>query len=147
MPPVTHSLVKALRTVPDFEPLEEHDLLQIVGASANLFWPAGSIIFRAGQPAEALFVILSGEVRIFQTQDGREEEISRIGPDCSFGELSLLLHTSHTKDAQAVQDSEIMVIPEAYFERLMEENQEFAAHFRRRVQERMPLQGDVPGTT
>ena len=57
---VTHSLVKALRAVPDFADLDDATLLRIVGASTNLFYPAGSVVFEPGSPAEALYVVLSG---------------------------------------------------------------------------------------
>jgi hypothetical protein len=50
---ITHSLVKALRAVPDFETLDDHTLLGIVGASVNLSWPAGSVVFEKGAPSEA----------------------------------------------------------------------------------------------
>src|SRR6266498_1148217 len=84
--PVTHSLVKALRTVPDFAALDDHALLKVVGASTNLFWPKGEVIFEKDSESEGLYIILSGEVRIFEVQRGREEEVSRIGPGNSFGE-------------------------------------------------------------
>lgn len=144
---VTHSLVKALRAVPDFASLDDHTLLRIVGASANLFWPAGSVVFEKGSPSEALYVVLSGEIRIFDTTDGKVQEVSRLGPGESFGELSLLLQTTHTKNAEAVQDSELMVIPEESFQELLDSNEELSAHFRRRVEERVRVRGEVTETS
>lgn len=144
---VTHSLVKALRAVPDFASLDDHTLLRIVGASANLFWPAGSVVFEKSSPSEALYVVLSGEIRIFDTADGKVQEVSRLGPGESFGELSLLLQTTHTKNAEAVQDSELMVIPEESFQELLDSNEELSAHFRRRVEERVRVRGEVTETS
>jgi CRP-like cAMP-binding protein len=141
---VTHSLVKALRAVPDFASLDDRTLLKILGASVNLFWPKGKAIFETGSPAEALYVVLSGEVRIFDTASGREEEISRVGPGDSFGELSLLLRTTHTKNAVAVDDCELMVVPRDEFEALLASNPEVAGQFRRKLEERMPIQGEEP---
>ena len=145
--PITHSLVKAVRAVPDFESLDDHTLLDIVGASANLFWLAGTPVFEKGSPSEALYVVLSGEVRIFDTVDGEVKEVSRLGPGDSFGELSLLLQTTHTKNAEAVEDSELMVIPEESFQELLDSNEELSARFRRRVEERIPVRGEVSETT
>jgi CRP-like cAMP-binding protein len=145
--PVTHSLVKALRTVPDLAALDDAALLKVVGASTNLFWPKGEVIFEKGSESEGLYIILSGEVRIFELQGGQEEEVSRIGPGNSFGELSLLLHTTHTKTAQTVDDTELMVVPKQNFQRLLDENAELAGYFRRRLEERQPLSGDTPAAT
>ena len=141
--PISHSLVKSLRTVPDFASLDDHMLLSIVGASTNLFWPAGATIFEDGSPSEALYVILSGQVRIFGMEDGREVEVARLEAGASFGELSLLLHTTHTKTAQALEDTELMVVPEASFEELLSANRELAGQFRRKIQERLPVQGQI----
>ena len=47
---IGHSLVKALRSVPGFSALDDRDLLQIVGASVNLHWPTGAIVFEEGAP-------------------------------------------------------------------------------------------------
>lgn len=140
---VTHSLVKALRAVPDFASLDDRTLLKIVGASVNLFWPAGRYIFEKGSPAEALYVVLSGRVRILDIVDGKEEEVSRVGTGDSFGELSLLLRTTHTKNAMAVEDSELMVVPRDEFE--ASSNPEVAEHFQRKIEERTPIQGESPG--
>jgi CRP-like cAMP-binding protein len=141
---VTHSLVKALRSVPDFASLDDRTLIKIVGASVNLFWPAGKPIFEKGSPAEALYVVLSGEVRIFDVVDGREEEISRVGPGDSFGELSLLLRTTRSKNAVPTQDCELMVVPREPFEALLSSSPEVAQHFQRKLQERGPIQGEAP---
>ena len=128
-----HSLVTALRAVPVFESFEEHDLLELVGTSANLCWPAGSTVFEAGAEAEALYIVLSGRVRISQD----EREVAEIGPGHFFGELSLLMHTMHTRTATTLEDSELMVLPKVSFQDLLARNKEVAAHFRRTAEERL----------
>jgi CRP-like cAMP-binding protein len=135
--PVTHSLVKALRGVPGFDLLDDRHLLWMVGASVNLAWPAGSFVFRKGQPGEALYVVLSGEVRIFDSVDGAEIEIARIRPGDFFGEMSLLLDTTHTKNVQAVQDSELLVLMKDSFRRLLDSKPDLAALVQKRLEERL----------
>jgi CRP/FNR family cyclic AMP-dependent transcriptional regulator len=141
--PVSHTLVRALRAVPDFSALDDHTLLRVVGASVNLFWRAGSTVFESGQPSEALYIVLSGLVRIVEQIDGREVEVSRVGPGNSFGELSLLLRTTHRRTAQAAEDTELLVVPESSFEELLASNADLDAMFRRRLKERLPLRGEV----
>lgn len=132
--PITHSLVKALRGVPGFDLLDDHTLLMIVGASVNLVWPKGRVVFTRGTPGEALYVVLSGEVRI---HDG-DKEIARIGPGDYFGEMSLLLHTMHTKDVEATEDSELLVLLKESFRSLLESSPDLDALVRRRLRERLP---------
>ena len=129
--PLRHSLVKALRRVPDFAALEDSILLKVVGASANLFWAAGSTVFETGSPSEALYIVLSGRVRI---TDGPEApgDLAQIGPGEYFGELSLLRNSKHTKTAQAIEDSEIMVLPKRSFEALLSTDDDLSEQVRAR---------------
>jgi CRP-like cAMP-binding protein len=139
--------VKALRSVPDFATLDDRTLLRIVGASANLFWLTGSTVFEQGSTSEALYVVLSGEVSVSEATDGGESEVTRIGPGSSFGELSLMLHTTHTKSARATEPTELMVVPRKSFEELLTSSPALAARFRSRLEERLPVRGAVTDTS
>jgi len=139
--PITHSLVKALRGVDAFSSFDGDALLRVVGVSSNLAWRAGSEVFQVDSPAEALYVVLSGQVQILDPADGGRE-IAKLGPGDSFGEISMLLLTKHTKNAIAEQDTELMVIPHDSFRELLESNSELAMYFHRLRERRQPLRGD-----
>jgi CRP-like cAMP-binding protein len=134
--PITHSLVKALRNVPGFDLLDDRSLLRIVGASVNLAYPAGRLVFEKGAPGEALYVVLSGQVRIFDTDGGTEVEVARTRPGDYFGEMSLLLTSIHTKSVQAVEDSELLVLDKDSFRRLLDLYPEVAERVHERLEER-----------
>ncbi|HEV8420453.1 MAG TPA: cyclic nucleotide-binding domain-containing protein [Actinomycetota bacterium] len=140
---ISHSLVKALRSVPDFASLSDHELLDIVGASTNLAWPAGSTIFEKGSPSEALYIVLSGRVRISDVVNGERIDVATVGPDASFGELSLLLQTTHSKEAVAEEDTELMIVPKEWFQGLLQAKTDLAEHFHRRLAERLPVLDEV----
>lgn len=133
---VTHSLVRALRRVPAFASLGEPQLLRIFGSSANLAWNAGSMVFEKGTEGDALYIVLSGEVLIYDVEDGQELEIRRVGPGGFFGELSLFLNETHSKSVRATTDTELMVIPKASFERLLSSDRELDEYFHRLFEER-----------
>ncbi len=130
----SHSLVNALRGVPSLEGLADESLLAIVGDSANLFWPAGSCVFRRGNETDSLYVIVSGSVRVV-AEDGRE--VARLEAGTSFGEFSLLLGTSHQHDVYAVEDSELMVVPKSRFDELIDSHRELGARLRAQAEERL----------
>jgi CRP-like cAMP-binding protein len=134
--PVTHSLVQALQVVPAFANLDEHTLVHIVGASENLFWRAASSVFEQGSPGDALYIVLSGRIGIYEVVGGEEVEVAVIGAGDFFGEISLLLHTTHTKLARALEDSELMVLPKESLQELLAANPSLGDHFRRKVEER-----------
>ena len=132
---VRHSLVSALAAVPDFAALDDRTLLRIVGASANLVWVADSVVFEKGSPSEALYIILTGRVRITDA----DLEIATLEPGDYFGELSLLLHTKHSKTATAIEDTELMVLPKESFQELLAANADLADHFRRKLETRIAV--------
>jgi CRP-like cAMP-binding protein len=140
---ISHSLVKALRSVPDFASLSDRDLLDIVGVSTNLSWPEGATIFEKGSPSEGLYIVLTGRVRISDVVDGKRVDVASVGPGASFGELSLLLRTTHSKEAVAEDDTELMVVPKEWFQGLLEAKPDLAEPFHRRLAERLPVPDEV----
>lgn len=134
---ISHSLIKALEKVRGFDALESSYLVKIAGASVNLLWPKGSFVFKKGSPADALYVVLSGEVRIYDELDGAEIEIARTGPGEYFGEISLLSDTTHTKDVQATEDTELLVLSKDSFGRLLAANPRLEDLIRQRSQTRL----------
>jgi CRP-like cAMP-binding protein len=135
---VTHSLVQALRVVPAFASLADDAVLRIVGASANLAWRAGGLVFEKDTPGDALYIVLTGAVSILDVVDGREVEIGRVGPGEFFGEFSLLTDSTHSMTARAAEDSELMVLPKETFQELLECEPELDDYFRRKLSERFP---------
>jgi CRP-like cAMP-binding protein len=129
-----HSLVNALRAVPSLEGLDDRALVQIVGDSANLFWPAESCVFRRGDDTHSLYVVVSGCVRVLG--DGGRE-IVRLGVGNSFGEFSLLLGTPHQHDVYTVDDCELMVVPKRRFDELMNANPALGRKLRKQAEERL----------
>lgn len=134
---VTHSLVKALKAVPGFGLLEDSDLLEIVGASVNLVWPAGECVFSKDSPAEALYIVLSGTVQIYDEVDGGEIEIARTGPGDYFGENSLLSESTHSKNVRTLEDAELLVLSKEAFRELLASKPDLDAEVRRNLETRL----------
>jgi CRP-like cAMP-binding protein len=132
--PTTHSLVKVLQSVPDLAGLDQRSLLAIVGCSTNLWWADGSTIFGRGDPAEALYIVLSGRVRIF---DDGSHDVADVGSGAFIGEHALLLDTIHSKTAEAMAGTELMVVPRESFQSLLADNPDLAKHLRRRLDQRL----------
>ena len=126
-----HSLVLALRDVSSLGALDDEALLELVGASVNLYWRAGSTIFSKGDVGDALYVVLSGAVSL---QDGGKE-IERVDPGDYLGERALVRDQPRTLDAITLEDSELLVVPKQAVTRLLEQRPELAAAVQARVDE------------
>lgn len=134
MPAVPHSLVGELRRVPELAELDDAVLLDLVGASANLFWAAGAVVVEAGDPGEALYVVLDGQIRIVAPDDG--QEVAVLGPGDYFGVRAVLARRAHERNAVAVGDVELMVIPAEALDPVVADNPALERRMLRTLQER-----------
>jgi CRP/FNR family transcriptional regulator, cyclic AMP receptor protein len=130
---VTHSLVTALRAVPSLAGLDDRTLLTIVGDSANLLWRAGSTIFAKGSPADGLYILVSGRVRVL---DDAGEDVAVLGAGDFFGELSLLDASAHANTVVAADDCELMIVAKERFDELLAANADVARIVRETAERR-----------
>ncbi|MBI3980205.1 MAG: cyclic nucleotide-binding domain-containing protein [Chloroflexi bacterium] len=77
---------------------------------------AGETIVREGETGIALFVVLSGKVRVTQqTGAGQERELRTIGPGGAFGEMALLGERPRTATVTAVEPTECLALHRRHF--------------------------------
>lgn len=111
-----------LRAVPFFARLREPDLERLLGAAVNRSYPKGSMIASEGTPEDALYVVLSGRVKIVQiSESGHEVILALRGAGDFFGELSLLDDARRTAHAVALEPVSLLVLQRSDFQRLVEE--------------------------
>ncbi len=69
---------------------------------------AGEVLFEQGDPADAVFVIDSGEVEVYRPAgDGGEERLAVLGPGRYFGEIGPLLKLPRTASVRALVDTRL----------------------------------------
>jgi len=94
---------------------------------------AGSVLFRAGDPADALYIVADGEVDILGA-DG--EPIARLKPGEAFGEMALLHGGERTATVRATADTKLLAIDKADFDDLITHDQQLARSVERLSQHR-----------
>ncbi len=88
----------------------------------------GQPVFFAGTPAQALFVIRSGRVKVYRTWSGGDEQVIRLlGPGEMLGYRPLLANEPYMASAEAVVDSTLCLIPATTVHELLRDVPEFAA--------------------
>lgn len=81
----------------------------------------GETIFRAGDPAEAVYLLLAGEVRIeIDLGDGHSRRLATLMPGLSFGEVAIADVPARPVTARGESAGECLVLSVAAFERLGE---------------------------
>ena len=102
--------------------LIEHILDPEGGGGQRRVFPAGGVLFNAGDPADGLYYVKSGEVRIYKMDSqGREVEVVRLEPGDFFGDAVLFVHREFPAFAEAVQDSEVFFLEKGQLLRGLEE--------------------------
>lgn len=88
------------------------------------------LIYAQGNHPLRLYYIEKGKVKLFKTnEDGKELIVSLHSEGDFFGYIALLEGTAYKVSAEAIEDSEIAVIPKQEFEELINSNPEVAKKF------------------
>jgi len=100
-----------LAEVPLFQALDPAERAALAAGMRQRDFPAGSRIFRRGDPGAALYVISHGAVEIsVETTTGKKVVLGQLGPGDFFDELSLLDGRERTADAHAMEPTGAMEI-------------------------------------
>jgi CRP-like cAMP-binding protein len=86
--PVT---ITQLREVGLFGALSDEFLEHLVSTLTVLRVTAGNSVFREGDPAREMYVVLDGEIEVLKkSRRGRETRVAILGPNDTFGEMSII---------------------------------------------------------
>ena len=99
------------------------------GRSINTYHK-GQMIFSQGDPAEAVFYIQKGSVRItVVSEQGKEAVVAILGTNDFFGEGSLAGQTQHRATVRAMTESVVVRLEKAAVVRVIHEQPAFAEMF------------------
>lgn len=86
---------------------------------------AGKAVFRQGEAASALYVLVSGRVRVFLGGDrpGTERVLRFCGPGDLVGETAFMANTPHISSAIAVDDATVLALARPDFEVLLSDQE------------------------
>ena len=111
-----------LRNVPIFADLDDTQLDKIAKLGTRKKYKKGNIIVLEKEMGAALFVIITGKVKVVRTdEDGREVILSIFGPGEFFGEMSLLDGLARSATVVATAKSELFMIHRREFLDLLNE--------------------------
>lgn len=72
---------------------------------------AGDTVFREGEPAREMYVVLDGEMEVLKkSRRGRETRVAILGPNDSFGEMSIIDMQARSATVRALSPSRILRI-------------------------------------
>lgn len=98
---------------------EERDLL--AGRFSLRHFEDGAALFEAGEHAEAMYLVKSGMVRLFEQSSGERRLLATFGPSSALGEIDLLLDRAHGSTATAQGGVDAWVLSREALSSLMAE--------------------------
>ena len=108
-----------LKKVSIFSSLTEPEFWFLASHVLQRKYSSGELIFNEGDVCAGLYVVQSGNVRIFKSSaGGREQVLSIDGPGSSIAELPVFDGGSYPASAQAVSDSTLLFFSRQDFQTL-----------------------------
>ncbi len=120
-----------LRKIAVFEGLDVSKLAAIGSMVGEVVYSKGVAVFREGEPGEALFLIVEGEVSVSKSRPSKRDpgmEIGRIGIGEYFGEMAILEEAPRSATIQTTSSSRFLVLQKRDFIQIAEEHPKIALH-------------------
>ncbi len=121
--------IELLRQIPLFSGLDEAELHTLFEHSFVRAYPKNTIIIHEGDESSSLYVIVSGKVKVFLRdggRDGKEVILNFQEAGEYFGELALLDHVQRSASVITMEPSQFIVITRADFMRCISMHPEIA---------------------
>lgn len=111
--------VAVLKQVALFAGLDDQTLEQLASISEIRSFKAGQQVYAEGEADAALFVIVSGKIRIDKQVNAEQQQtLQQIRDGEILGAISFVLGGEHSVSAQALNDAELLMIRRTEFDKL-----------------------------
>lgn len=88
-------------------------------AQSVVKFPKGTPLFKESDRSRDLYIIRSGQARVFKTEGGTDIELDLAGPGAVVGEISAIDGGTRSASVVALSDVEAVVVPASEFERVV----------------------------
>jgi ATP-binding cassette subfamily B protein len=98
------------------------EIERLAGRAESRTFAFGETVCSAGEPADGLFVVKSGSVRVFTEENGKEISMGVRKEREAFGEIAMLREYRHESSVRASVKSELLFIPRQAIAPLLSRN-------------------------
>lgn len=130
----------AVAKVPLFAGLDATRIASIARLLKSQIVPERQVIIRRGEPADAMFFVMEGEVEV----DVRPNPV-RLGKGQFFGEIALVTEGPRTATVTAVVETRLLALDRVDFHRLVQQHPELKAAIETIASARLKSQGKPTG--
>jgi CRP-like cAMP-binding protein len=131
-------IAQQLQKSPLFKGIELSVLEALLGMMERQTFAAGERLFRRDDPGDSMYIIVSGQVRIFLEDDDNKDVTFRFyRPGDIFGEFALLDQQPRSTSAAAIEPLEVLVLRRDGFMQLLKERPVIGLTMMRKLAERI----------
>jgi CRP/FNR family cyclic AMP-dependent transcriptional regulator len=113
--------------VPLFSGLPEGQLALLTRVVGRKAYPRNTTIIAAGDPTDALYIVISGRLKVMMSDDeGREVILAILGSGEFFGEMGLIDDAPRSATVIAIEPCELLTISKLDFKKCLSENFDIA---------------------
>lgn len=121
---------KFIKPLPIFAEIQDSSLQLLANDIMLRHFAQGETIFREGDPGRVLYIVKSGQVRIFVSGAGQETSIILCGrPGDIFGELAIVDGLPRSATAAAVEETTVYMLDRDLFRDHMRRDPQLALNF------------------
>ena len=104
-------IAQRLRDTPLFGGLADEHLQRLVARADIVDLAAGDVLIREGDLADALYVVLDGELEVTKQSGNSQIPLAQVGPGSLQGEIAALEGGRRLASVRAIVQSEVLRIP------------------------------------
>jgi uncharacterized protein (TIGR00369 family) len=127
-----------ISSVPLFEGLAAREMRQLQRAIVEVEHEEGAIVFREGDPGDALYIVVDGIVKISMTSDaGKDIVLNTLSDGEHFGEMSLLDGVARSARATCLRPTRLLRLERTAFLGAISMHPTIAIHVMERFSQRL----------
>ena len=112
-----------------FQELSPAECEQLARSLREKSYPKGALIVTEGHPADNLYLVQSGSVRVTRMFGETELTVATLEPNDHFGEMSLIDDHPHSASVVATGETVILELARADLQRLLDQSDSLKAKF------------------
>ncbi|MCB1909743.1 MAG: Crp/Fnr family transcriptional regulator [Rhodocyclaceae bacterium] len=121
------NIAQTLRRLPLFSEITDEQLAMLATATHERDLARGEILFQQGDPPKGFYYVIGGQIKLaFASRQGNEKVVEVLGPNQSFGEAVLFMDRNYPVFAEALADSQLLLIDRGVVFALIEADFHFA---------------------
>ncbi len=134
--PVVSTLL--IRNVPMFSLLSGVQLLLLAQVLLRKPYPRNSTVVAAGDPSDALYIVISGRLKVtISDKEGREAILAILNQGDFFGEMGLIDQAPRSATVVTIESCELLTITRTDFMKCLQKNFDLAMNVIRGLVERL----------